>query len=66
MQFYKPYLPLSEWADHFKYVANVEGNCGSARLAYQLFSDAAVMLVIGDDEEWSVFTHFQCVAPPGS
>lgn len=52
LQYYKPRMPLQEWDDHFKYVINVEGNCGSARLAYQLFTDAAVLLVAGEDEEW--------------
>ena len=48
----KPYLPLKEWADQYRYVINVAGNCASARLSKQLLSDAAVFLVGGEDEEW--------------
>ena len=54
MQYYLPRMPLDDWAEHFKYVINVEGNCGSARLAKQLHSDAAVLFVAGEDEEWWV------------
>lgn len=50
--YYKPRMPLNDWANYFKYVINVEGNCGSARLAKQLFDDAAVFFVAGEDEEW--------------
>ena len=45
-------LHIKEWADNYKYQLNVEGNCASSRLAYQLYSDAAVFLVASEDQEW--------------
>ena len=50
--YFKPYLSVEKWASQFKYVINVPGNCGSARLAYQLYDNAVVFLVSSEDEEW--------------
>lgn len=52
LDYFKPNLPVERWGNQFKYALNVPGNCGSSRLAYQLYSDAAVFLVISEDEEW--------------
>ena len=49
---FKPALSVGKWAQSFKYVVNVPGNCGSARLAYQLYDSAVVLLVVSEDEEW--------------
>jgi len=51
-QYTKPHLELADWEAEFKYIVNVEGNCGSARLARQLMGDAVVFLVAGEDQEW--------------
>ncbi len=45
-------MELADWESEFRYIVNVEGNCGSARLARQLLGDAVVFLVAGEDEEW--------------
>ena len=42
----------TEWADNYKYQLNVPGVCASARLAFQLWTDAAVFLVASEDEQW--------------
>lgn len=48
----KPFMPMREQVNRFKYQVWLPGNCASIRLSLQLAADSAVFKVEHDDMEW--------------